>query len=262
MTTATVQPRGSHLPWRAIGRRLRGLVIQLAVLAGTLAVWEFATQQADEAYFPPPSEFFPRMHELWFSGPAGHLFLTSEAMSNFLPSLAKLGAGWAIAAVIGILVGLAIGRSTLLMQFLDPVLALGRSIPPPTLIPFFIVVPNTTDGVSSVDRLQMDTARVFNLTGPQRLFRLILPSSAPKIFAGLRLSVSIALILMVIAELMGGGTGIGEQLVTAQRTFDLSAMWGVIVILGVLGYLLNAVFLIVERRSLRWYRGARPTEPL
>lgn len=283
MTTATVQPRGSHLPWRAIGRRLRGLVIQLAVLAGTLAVWEFATQQADEAYFPPPSEFFPRMHELWFSGPAGHLFLTSEAMSNFLPSLAKLGAGWAIAAVIGILVGLAIGRSTLLMQFLDPVLALGRSIPPPTLIPFFIVVfhlgttmeivtivfgvvwpvlLNTTDGVSSVDRLQMDTARVFNLTGPQRLFRLILPSSAPKIFAGLRLSVSIALILMVIAELMGGGTGIGEQLVTAQRTFDLSAMWGVIVILGVLGYLLNAVFLIVERRSLRWYRGARPTEPL
>jgi ABC-type nitrate/sulfonate/bicarbonate transport system permease component len=124
------------------------------------------------------------------------------------------------------------------------------------------VLLNTMDGARSVDPLQLDTARVFHLGPAQRLFRLILPGAAPKIFAGMRVAVSIALILMVIAEIMGGGTGIGGQLIVAQRTFDLPAMWGSIVILGVLGYLLNTVFLAVERRSLRWYRGAKQTEPL
>jgi ABC-type nitrate/sulfonate/bicarbonate transport system permease component len=257
--------------------------VQILVLAAALGVWEFATVRADQAFFPPPSTFLPRMRELWFSGPADHAFLTSDALANFGPSLAKLAAGWAVASLAGVAAGLALGRSRRLAQYLDPLLQLGRAVPPATLIPFFIVVfhlgttmeiatiafgvvwpvlLNTMDGARSVDPLQLDTARVFHLGPGQRLFRLILPGAAPKIFAGMRVAVSIALILMVIAEIMGGGTGIGGQLIVAQRTFDLPAMWGSIVILGVLGYLLNTVFLAVERRSLRWYRGAKQTEPL
>jgi ABC-type nitrate/sulfonate/bicarbonate transport system permease component len=59
---------------------------------------------------------------------------------------------------------------------------------------------------------------------------------------------------MVMAELLGSGSGIGAQLVQAQRVFDLPGMWGGIVILGVLGYALNAIFLLAERRLLRWHR--------
>lgn len=273
--TAGRPPRG--LP------RLRRFGTQVAVLVVTLAVWEVATERADAPYFPPPSRFFPQLREAWFTGPPAHLFLTSDALNSLPPSLAKLAGGWALAAVAGVVLGLALGRFRTFAQYLDPVLQLGRAVPPPTLIPLFIVVfhlgttlevatiafgvvwpvlLNTMDGAASVDRLQLDTAAVFRLGPAQRLFRLILPASAPKIFAGLRLSVSIALILMVIAELMGGGEGIGEDLVDAQRTFQIPIMWGFIVILGVLGYVLNTLFLVVERRSLRWYRGSRQTEPL
>lgn len=281
--TAVTQRAGAR---RTAGRglpRLRRLGLQVAVLAVTLAVWEVVTEQVEAPYFPPPSAFFPQLHELWFTGPPAHLFLTSDALNSLLPSLAKLAGGWVLAAVGGLVLGLALGRFRTFAQYLDPVLQLGRAIPPPTLIPLFIVVfhlgttlevatiafgvvwpvlLNTMDGAASVDRLQLETATVFRLGPAQRLFRLILPAAAPKIFAGMRLSVSIALILMVIAELMGGGEGIGEDLVDAQRTFQLPAMWGFIVILGVLGYLLNTLFLVVERRSLRWYRGSRQNEPL
>jgi len=271
---------------RTVGRglpRLRRLGIQLAVLVVALVVWEVVTQQVEAPYFPPPSVFFPQLHELWFTGPPAHLFLTSDALHSLLPSLAKLATGWVVASVAGLVLGLALGRFRALRQYLDPVLQLGRAVPPPTLIPLFLVVfhlgttlevvtiafgvvwpvlLNSMDGAASVDRLQLETAAVFRLSRTQRLFRLVLPAAAPKIFAGLRLSVSLALILMVIAELMGGGEGIGEDLVNAQRTFQLPAMWGFIVILGVLGYVLNTLFLVVERRSLRWYRGSRQNEPL
>ena len=283
MTAVSERPAVRVRPKRRTFPRLRRLGLQIAVLVVALVAWEVVTQAVDEPYFPPPSVFGPQMHELWFSGPPSHLFLTEDALHSFLPSLAKLAGGWIIAALAGVIIGLALGRFRVLSEYVDPVLQLGRAVPPTTLIPFFIVVfklgttlevttiafgviwvvlLNTIDGAASVDKLQLDTARVFGLSPAQRLFRLILPAAAPKIFAGLRLSVSIALILMVIAELMGGGEGIGEDLVNAQRTFQLPAMWGSIVILGVLGYLLNAIFLVVERRSLRWYRGSRQNEPL
>ena len=282
MTAVTQRAAAGRTAERGLPR-LRRLGIQLTVLVVALVVWEVVTQQVEAPYFPPPSVFFPQLHELWFTGPPTHLFLTSEALHSLLPSLAKLATGWAIAAVAGLVLGLALGRFRALRQYLDPVLQLGRAVPPPTLIPLFLVVfhlgttlevvtiafgvvwpvlLNSMDGAASVDRLQLETATVFRLGPGQRLFRLILPASAPKIFAGLRLSVSLALILMVIAELMGGGEGIGEDLVDAQRTFQLPAMWGFIVILGVLGYVLNTLFLVVERRSLRWYRGSRQNEPL
>lgn len=283
MTAVTDRPAARRLTARRGMPRLRRLGMQVAVLVAALVVWEVVTEQVEAPYFPAPSVFFPQLQELWFSGPPAHLFLTSDALNSLLPSLAKLAAGWAIASVIGVVLGLALGRFRVFAQYLDPVLQLGRAVPPPTLIPLFLVVfhlgttlevvtiafgvvwpvlLNTMDGAASVDKMQLDTAKVFKLSPSERLFRLILPAAAPKIFAGLRVSVSIALILMVIAELMGGGEGIGEDLVDAQRTFQLPAMWGFIVILGVLGYLLNTLFLVVERRSLRWYRGSRQNEPL
>jgi ABC-type nitrate/sulfonate/bicarbonate transport system permease component len=108
------------------------------------------------------------------------------------------------------------------------------------------------DGARSVDALQEDTMRVFGLSAPQRLMLIILPAALPKIFAGLRLSLSLALILMVVSELMGGATnGIGfTLLLQAQRAYDIPAMWGGIVMLGVLGFALNSALLAIEDRVL------------
>jgi ABC-type nitrate/sulfonate/bicarbonate transport system permease component len=116
---------------------------------------------------------------------------------------------------------------------------------------------NTIDGARSVDRLQAETARAFRLSAGQQLTRLIVPATLPKFFAGLRISVSLSLVLMVIAELTGSSNGIGYQMNSASSGFDLTGLWAGIVLLGILGYVLNAAVLGVEHHLLAWHRGAR-----
>jgi ABC-type nitrate/sulfonate/bicarbonate transport system permease component len=251
------------------------------LIIGLGVVWQILARASDNPYFPPPSEIFPIVRDLWFSGPASHLFLTSKAIDDFRPSLAHIFVGWVAASFVGIVLGMVLGRSRTAMDFLDPLLQFGRAIPPPTLIPFFIIVfhiadsmyiavitfgviwpvlLNTIDGARTVDAVQLDTARVFGISGRRRLWQVLLPAAAPKIFAGLRVSLSLALILMVISELVGSTAGIGDHLVNAQRGFQLPEMWAGIVLLGILGLLFNGVFVLVERRVLAWHRGALRNE--
>ena len=91
----------------------------------------------------------------------------------------------------------------------------------------------------------------------QRLTQLIIPSAMPKIFTGFRLSLSLALILMVFSELVGSSNGIGYEMLNAQNSFDLTELWCTIVVLGILGYLLNAILNGVQRVALSWHRGVR-----
>ncbi|MFF3443541.1 ABC transporter permease [Streptosporangium sp. NPDC002721] len=257
---------------------ITGAVSRFWLAAVLAAVWEVATRVIRESYFPPPSEIAVTMYELWFSGPANRLFLTEDALEDFGHSLFNLFGGWALACLAGVAVGIALGLSRTLADYVEPMVHFGRAVPPPTLISFYVVtfqlgtsmqvativsgvvwpvLLNTIDGVRTVERLHLDTAEVFGVRGIRRLLWIIIPAAAPKIVAGLRISLGLALILMVLSELIGSTVGIGSLLVGAQRSFELPQMWAGIVILGVLGYLLNAVFVMVERRALRWHLNAR-----
>ncbi|MGP3915808.1 ABC transporter permease [Nonomuraea sp. 10N515B] len=261
----TRQPVWSRLGWYWL--------LPVAVIA-----WELATRETQAAYFPPPSRIVARLHEMWFSGPIGRVFLTDEAVADLLPSLARLFAGWAMACAAGVLAGVALGRSYLLSALVEPLVHFGRSVPPAALLPVFLllfkigtpmelaaivygviwpVLINSMDGARHVDLQYIETGTVFRLSAWQRLTRIILPAAAPKIFAGLRLSVSLALIMMIISELVGSSEGIGHRMLEAQSQFDIPAMWAVIVLLGLLGIALNTAFLGVERLVLSWHRGAR-----
>ncbi|NUW38458.1 ABC transporter permease [Nonomuraea sp. SMC257] len=252
-------------------------LLRLWVVPVVLVVWELSTRAMEQAFFPPPSKILATMGKLWFSGSPLTLFLTDEALGNFPHSVGRLLAAWVLSGVVGVTFGVAIGRSPLLYRFVDPIIQFGRALPPPALLPMFLaifstgtkmqvvtiafgvvwpVIFNAADGARHVDPLHLETARVFRFSRTQRLFRVILPSALPKIFAGLRLSLSLALILMVIAEFFST-EGIGYQLRLAQREFELATMWGTMIILGVLGYLLNQLFLLAERRALVWHSSAR-----
>ncbi|MEU7898517.1 ABC transporter permease subunit [Nonomuraea sp. NPDC049152] len=235
-------------------------------------VWELATRAIGAVYFPPPSTILARMREMWFAGPPTRLFLTEEAAADLLPSLGRLAAGWAVAAAAGVALGVALGRSRWLSALVEPLVHFGRSVPPAALLPVFLVffrvgtpiqlaaivygvlwpvLVNAMDGARYVDRQYLDTAQVFHL----RRWPIVLAAAGPKIFAGLRLSVALALIMMVISELYASSEGIGHRMREAEGSFDIPAMWAGIVLLGILGVLLNGVFLAVERRALRWRRG-------
>jgi ABC-type nitrate/sulfonate/bicarbonate transport system permease component len=244
-------------------RRFGTFAQRWVVFAIAVAVWELATRAAADKFFPPPSQIARTAADVWFSPAFGE---------HVVPGVGRMLAGWALAGVIGIALGLFLGRSRTAMAYLGPLFNFLRSIPPPLLVPFFIatvgvtsmqlptiifgaiwpVLLNTVDGARGVDATKVETARAFRLSKAQWILGVVLPTAAPKIFAGLRLSLSISLILMVIGELIGSTNGIGNQLVRTQRDYDLPEMWSWIVLLGVLGYLFNTLLLMFERRALAW----------
>ncbi|MEO6085605.1 MAG: ABC transporter permease [Umezawaea sp.] len=253
------------------------------VFAGLVVVWQVAAVLADDPFFPPPTEIAEAAWKLWLSGPLNQFFLTDIVFEHLIPSVARLIGGWAIAAVIGISLGVALGRSRTALEFAGPLLTFMRSIPPPALVPVFLllfnigtsmqlativfgvlwpILLNTIDGARSVDTLKYETSAVFRVPKWQWVLGVVLPSAAPKIFAGLRVSLSLSLVLMVVSELVGTDNGIGSQLLVAQREFDFPNMWAGIVLLGVIGYVLNTVLLAVERRVLGWQPKQEHSKPV
>lgn len=262
---------------RATGPRF-GALLRWPVLAIAVAVWEGAARAHGSVFFPPPSRIARHCHDLWFSGPVRHLFLTDAAFDTIGPSLGRMAAGFLLAAVAGIALGLAIGRSRRAYALCDPVLQFARAVPPPALVPVLVVVldfgtpmqiasivfsavwpvlVNTAEGARNTDPLRLEVAAALRLTAAERLGYVIVPSALPRIFAGLRLSLSLALILMVFSELLPGTeNGIGFTLTDAQSRSDLLTVWAALALLGVLGFLLNTGLLTLERRLLGTGRTA------
>jgi ABC-type nitrate/sulfonate/bicarbonate transport system permease component len=250
-------------------RRWQSGLLELLVPVLVLVGWAVWSSGSDTYYFPPLTDILGTFADTW---------LFERVGSDVVPSLVRLGLGYAIACLVGVGVGLALGSSRTLRRATDPIVQFLRAIPPPALLPFGILVLgvgtsmkvfiiafvclwpvllNTIDGVAGVDPTLKDTARVYRIDGRDRIVRIKLPAAGPQIFAGMRTSLSLALILMVISEMVASSNGIGYFVLQSQRSFAIPEMWSGILLLGILGYVLNTLFLMVERRVLRWHRGAR-----
>ena len=91
----------------------------------------------------------------------------------------------------------------------------------------------------------------------ERIRRIVLPASLPQIAAGMRTSLSLAVIVMVLAEYFSSTNGVGYVLLISKNTFEFAPMWAAILLIGLLGYALNLLFILAERRLLSWHRGWR-----
>lgn len=250
-------------------RRVFAFLTELAVPAAVVAAWWVWSTAAESFYFPPLPQILTTFADTW---------LFERVGSDVAPSLIRLFAGFGLAVVFSVVAGVLLGGSRAARRAAEPIVEFLRAVPPPALLPFAIVILgvgdwmkifiialvcvfpvllNTIDGVIGVDPTLKDTARAYGVRGFERLRRVVLPAAMPQIFAGMRTSLSLALILMVISEMVGSTNGIGYFVLQSQRSFDIPEMWSGIVLLGVLGYLLNAGFTAVERRTLAWHRGAR-----
>ena len=250
-------------------RKAGVLALQIGVLVAAFGVWQLAASSADSLWWPPPKDILQEVWNGWIRD------WSTTWSENVRPSVTRLLAGYLLAAVGSIALGVAIGRSRALSEYVEPVVHFIRSIPPPALLPLFLVLLgiddsmkialiavgvfppillNTIDGVRSIDPLYLDTARVLRITPRRRFTHVILPAAAPKVFAGLRISLAIAVILMVVSELYATTNGIGFRMLQSQRSFKFVDSWAAIIVLGALGALLNAVLSLIERRVLRWSR--------
>ena len=241
------------------------IITPLLVLA---ALWLY-TANAESYHYPPLGDIFTAFGDTW---------LFERFSEDVLPSVGRLAAGYAIAAVLGVALGVVLGQQPTLRRMATPIIEFLRAIPAPALIPFAILVLgvendakifliavvcvfpillNAIDGVAGVEPTLLDTTRVFRIGKLDRLRYVVLPAAAPQIFAGLRTSLSLSLILMVISEMVASTNGIGYFILQSQRSFAITEMRAGILLLGLLGYLFNAVFTLVERRVLAWHVGAR-----
>jgi len=255
----------------SLGGLLGAIALRVGVLVALIIVWQVATTIIDDPVrWPTPTAIAERLWATWLVNP-------DAWVTNLMPSLVRLLAGWGLAVVVGIALGTLVGLSAHLRDFVDPIVQFLRAIPPPALLPLFLVLLgigdamktvmiffgvvwpillNTADGVASVEPLLRDTGRAYRVRPLDQLIYIFLPSAAPKIFAGLRVSLSIAVILMVLSEVYTAVSGVGFALVQAQRTFRSLDVWATIVFLAILGYALNAILGLVESYVLRWHRTA------
>ena len=243
---------------------------ELLVPLAILAAWQLWTVHAHSVKFPRLSTILVEFRHMW---------LFSQFGEHVVPSLERIGIGYGIAVLAGIALGVPLGLVPLLRKVAMPHLEYWRAMPPPALLPisivvlhsignlqkisfiaffcFFPVLLNTIDGVRAIDPTLVDTARSYGIPWHERIRRLVLPAAAPQIAAGMRNSLSLAVIMMVLSEYFSSTNGVGYVLLISKNTFQLAPMWAAIVLIGVLGYVLNVLFLLAERRVLAWHRGWR-----
>lgn len=242
----------------------RALGAGVTVLA--LAAVEYAVRagHVNKALIPAPTDVAQRVFGILGSG---------ELYAPLGATLYLLFFAYFAASALAIVVGLLMGRYRALYNLLEPLTEVFRPLPKPALLPplilflglgdamklavvglgvFFPVLINTVQGVRGVDPVLVDTGRTFRCGRLALLGKIVLPAALPLIFAGMRVSLGLGLILVVIAEMMAGTGGLGYLIIDMQRSFRVRDMYAWIVILAVLGYALNAAFLAVERRAIHW----------
>lgn len=218
------------------------------------------------------------LHDSVAAPSAAFRALAEGMWSGALPS--EIGAtlesyvqGLAVAIAVGVAVGVIVGSSRVLLDASFVVIEFLRPIPAVALIPLAIlflgfdtpmrrfviafaavwpILVNTMYGVRGTDRFLQDVARTSGVTALGRLVRVTLPGALPSIATGVRVSASLALLVCVTAEFVTGTDGIGAYMQQQQNAFQLPEMYAAVVLIGMLGYLINAALRVAERRLVFW----------
>lgn len=238
-----------------------------------LGAWWIYTINNTSFFVPEPVQLAQTFVNTWVTG--------ERLTVDVLPSLQRLAIGLSLAIVLGIVLGLLIGMNRTVRAVTEPVFEFFRALPPPVLIPVLMlligvgdtmqiavivsgciwpILLNAIEGVRGIDPVQSETSRSYGIRGFNRMRYQIVPAAAPPIMTGVRQSLSIGLILMVISEMFATSSGLGFTIVQFQRSFAIPEMWSGIAVLGIIGVTLSFIFQFVERRVLRWYHGLKEVE--
>lgn len=256
----SVEFRGGGFAPRPV--RFVGLAV-FAILIGFIE-WGTRAGFVSNLTFPRPSDVLVTFAELYRSG---------ALFDHLLPSLARLAVGSAMGVLAGIGVGLAIGLFSLVRAGMVPLIAALFPIPKIALLPLFLIwfgigegskyaliafgtftpqVVATYGAVDNVDRTLIRMGQSFGLSWLSIVRKIVLPGAMPGILSGMRISLAIAIILLVAAEMLGARHGIGAFILEAGSLYDLERLFAGVVILSALGVLVSHAIGMVERRVLRW----------
>ncbi|WBL53537.1 ABC transporter permease [Bacillus altitudinis] len=249
---------------------LKGLVLPALLIA----IWQgaAASQIVSSTVLPAPTVIAESFRELIRSGELfGHLYISLyRAICGFL-----LGGG------LGLVMGLCVGFSRKTEQYVDPTLQMLRTVPHLAVTPLFIlwfgfdesakillialgaffpIYINTFLGIRSVDNKLFDVARALEFNLYQNITKLILPAALPHILLGVRLSLGIAWLGLVVAELMGSSSGVGYMIMDSRQFSQTDKVFVGIIIFAVVGKMTDSFVRLLEKRLLKWrtsYQGEK-----
>ena len=249
---------------------------QLNVSGGTaliacLIAWEVLARANPgfEAHFPPVSRVLTTLIQLVTSG---------EILPDVLATLSRYGRGYALAAALAVSLGVILGSSRFLLSLVATPIEFLRPMPSVATIPIAIlflgigdsmkiavatygatwpILLNTIDGVRRIDPTLIATGQTLGLGRGQIVWKIALPAALPYIVTGLRISLPIALIAITATVMLGGSNGLGFFILDVQRAMKISDMYAGIILVSLIGYALNRLFVLVEARAMAWHRSAR-----
>lgn len=196
-------------------------------------------------------------------------------------TIVRMLCGYAIGTVLGIAVGTAIALWRPVRLTFTPAIELLRPVPVTAIVPplifvlgiddklkvacvafavFFPVVTNTIGGVGAVDEIYLKVARTFGIPRWKTIRAVIVPAALPYIFAGMRTALAFALVVTVIAEMLAGSQGVGHYLLSMQYALKAPEMYASIILLTLVAYALNRLFVAWESRVIGWARSREAHE--
>jgi NitT/TauT family transport system permease protein len=269
-TVETVTPpRSAKRKGRAssgVGRQAFIWTARIVLVVGFILLWELSARREwlDPVLFGQPSG-------IWTA--AGEYLPSDRASESLTATGTAIAISFVIGSVAGTLAGLVLGLSRTLDAIVGPFLAPINSVPRIALAPlfiawfgltmtskvvlavsivFFILAENARSAVRSVDADQMVMAKVVGLKGWSLLWKVVLPSAVPTMFAGLRLTFTYSLLGVVASEMIAATNGIGQDIVLFSSSYQINTVFAILIELMVIAVLVNWVFAVVERRLLRW----------
>ena len=257
-----------HDPARRFRLRLnlRGLVFAVALVLVLEALTRWYIRSS---YVPRPSQVFAALYAELLRG---------DMLHDAGQTLATFATGLLIATVAAVASGVVLGSSPRIFGAFKLIIEFLRPLPSVALIPFGILILgvgsatgvamtayaafwpilfNTYYGVRDADPVAVDTARNFGLGRAAVLRRVLLPSAATNIAAGIRVSAAIALVLAITVEIITSSGGLGYYIVRMQTATRTAEMYGGVFAVGLLGYVINLVVAALERKVVFWKTDVR-----
>jgi NitT/TauT family transport system permease protein len=265
---ATIQQRRRD---RARRERLTALAYPIGMMVVLFAAWEAATRA-----FSIPPYLLPAPSEIIRSMDTNSAVLIQQSASTTVEILL----GFALSVVVGVPLALAIFLWQPFARAVYPLLVSSQAVPKVAIAPLFLVwfgfgllpkvliafliaffpiVINTAMGLASLEREKIYLAQSMGLGAISTFFKIQLPNAMPSIFAGLKISITFAVVGAVVGEFVGGQGGVGYLLLIANGNMDTSLLFGGIVALTILGVVLFALIGVLERLMLPWHAVERAT---